>query len=337
VAALPALLDRDLARKDIEDQAPELLATVREIVDEGTQLFGRLLSEAGRVKPPRPYHTAMLLLFRHVLELLDSADEQFRAGIFTPASLQARAILEAHMQLLYLQGARTAFRPSNLDAGDVDPVPHDAKGVALLGKAFDDALDQRGLAYIAGEYRRLAAHAESLDAAAIQQWFADNAGGTVIPPKVLDPAIQSGLQAEAAKFRGYLATPEFLPIDAEYTAKRGKRRHDPAWYALFGGAPTVKQLAASVGLTAPYDLFYGDSSEVMHGTNIGGQLGALLPGGGTGAARLRNFEMAAPVARRVLLDAMEIYRMLILALRPSDIALWNQWTPRWSAVAAAIR
>jgi hypothetical protein len=335
MAALLGVLNREVSRADIQSQAPDLLATVREMVDEGTNLFGRLLTETNRVRRIRPFHTALLLFFRHTIELLDAVDELFRGGIFTPAALQVRAIVEAHMQILYLFGMRTEYLPSVAGPGSFDPVPRDGNGVALMGQALEDVRDDRGLAYIVAEYRRLARQAASYDAASLAQLAAKY--NITLPPQITDPTVHAGIAAEAVKFQTQLSTPEFAPIDAAFTAARGTQPYDPPWYSLAGGPKKVRRLAESVGLMAYYEMFYGDASEVMHGTNIGGQLGQVTPGGGTAAAPLRNFDMAAQVGRCVIMQIMPIYQLAIRALRPSDMGLWQQWTQRWAPIAGSLR
>jgi hypothetical protein len=108
----PELLDRDGARARITMDLTELTDATRTVVDEGTQLLARLLMTAGRDGAPRAVHAALLLLFRHILEHADAVDELFLAGVFTPAGLQVRSIVEADMSLLYLTAQRSAFAAS---------------------------------------------------------------------------------------------------------------------------------------------------------------------------------------------------------------------------------
>jgi hypothetical protein len=337
MAAVPLILNRDEARGRAAVDTAALLGTVREMVDEGTQLLARLLADAAKQNPPRPLHTALLLLLRHIIENLDAVDELLRAGIVTPAALQCRAILEAHMQILFLSGQRTRQRASTPGRGHVHPVPCDTAGKPLMGATLEEKRDERGLAYIVGEIRKRAAEADTFATAVVQPWFTAMTGGMNVPAPFTDPAFQQGLAAEATQLRSRLLSPEMQPIDAAFTKLRGRQPYDPNWYAIDGGPARVRQLADSVGLAASYELFYGDASDVMHGTNIGGQIGGAHPRGGQSVAPLRSAQMAGQVGRRAILDVIEVYQLVIAMIRPSDQAYLNPYVARWSGIAATLR
>jgi hypothetical protein len=331
-----SLLNRDITRANVSSAAPALIETTREMVDEGTRLLARLLKEAERRTPARPFDTALLLLLRHVVEQLDAVDELFRASCFGPARLQVRSLVEAHMQVLYLTGERTDVQASQPGPRHVDPVPRDPAGKPLRDVSLDSERDRRGRAYLVGELRELAEKAEQLEASVLAARFAAITAGMNVPPGVLDPAVQAGLKAEAAKIRQALSGPEYQAVDAEYLRLRGKGKFDPAWYELWKGPQSVRQLADSVGLIAIYEMFYGGASAVMHATDISGQLGDKKESGGHFVRPLRSVEAAAEVGRQAIIQAISAYTLCNRLLRPTDASL-RPFVSRWAQVAASLR
>jgi len=76
---------------------------LHELVCFGTHMLSWIL-EQNSSKDPLPDETALVvpLLFRNIIELLDSVSIQVRAGSIIPCKIQLRAILEAYMNLEYL-------------------------------------------------------------------------------------------------------------------------------------------------------------------------------------------------------------------------------------------
>lgn len=333
---LSQLLQRDIARAKAREVLGDVLDTTEDMVNEGTRLLGRLLSEAGRVHPRRRAHTALLLLLRHVIKHADAVDELLKAGILSPAALHVRSILEAHMQMLYLLGRRAEFRASPLSAGDVDPVPRDTAGQPLTGQALEDVIERRGAAVLVGDLREQLAKTESYLSANLSAWFKKTMGAGGIPAGVAALADDSALGVEVGRLRARLAEAENVAVDAAIQAARGKRKYDPKWYAIDGGPESVRALAASVGLASEYDLFYSPASAIMHASDVRGQLGPERPTGGHGVAPLRHAGIGADVVRTLIIQVVQVYRLAYQVLRPGDEALWKEWTPRWTAVAKAI-
>lgn len=336
----PKLLNRDVARANATQLIPEVSEATRELVDEGTQLLARLLAESSRASPPKRLHSALLLLLRHCIEQADAVDELLRAGIFAPEALPVRSIIEAYMQMLYMTGQRAEFAPSPLDpaAGDVDPVPRDpSSGLPLVGSALEAIKERRGAAYIVADIRRMRDFTAGLMTAEAEAWMNRATGSTSLPAKLADPANQTGLAMELKKHEDKLALPENQAIDAAIQTARGRKKFDPAWYAIDNGPRSVRALAGSVGAVALYDLFYSPASEVMHAQNVRGQLGPARAGGGHGPASLRSpSDLGADVIHKLFIATAQAYRLVIATIRPSDMTQWNQWAQRWFTVVGRV-
>jgi hypothetical protein len=332
----PQLLQRDLARAFAEANVGDVQHATRDMVDEGTQLLARLLAEAARFNPRRHLHSALLLLLRHCIEQADAVDELMREGIFTPAALQVRSIIEAYMQMLYMTARRVEFAPSPLGANHVDPVPMDpSTNLPVTGFALDAVKERRGAAYIVADVRKTRDFTHGLSTTQVTKWMLRATGSDAVPDMITDPAKQAGLAEELARHDATLASAEFCEINTAITAARGSRSYDLPWYAIDGGPTSARALSASVGAISLYDLFYTPASEVMHAQNIRRQLGDARDTGGHGPAPLRSAHtLGSGVVWKLFIAMAQVYRVAIQELRPSDMELWNQWAQRWFAVVA---
>jgi hypothetical protein len=301
------------------------------MVDEGSHLLARLNQTAAQGGAPRDLHTGLLLLLRHIVEQADAVDELFRAGCYIPSRLQVRSILEAQMQMLFMAGRRNPFMPSPLQQRDVDPHPRDSSGVPLSGAALDQALDNRGRAYLVAETRRRIMRAEKLLTPAASAAMARRTGTATLPSVVSDPTTQAGIAKEIASLQAELAEPVNAGLDAKFIQTRGKDQYDPPWYALEKGPRTAAALARSVGSVHAYEVFYSEASATMHATDVQSLIrkGAS---GGTVLSPFREREDLAHLVSTFLFAMLTAYKIAIDSIRPSDAVLWQGWAKSWSDV-----
>lgn len=329
MASATRILDRAAARIEVAQHVSPLI--IRDIVDEGTGLLGRVNQTLGGGGTPPAAHRALLLLFRHAVELADGFDELIEEGVVTPAGLQVRAILEAHMQMLYVMGRRVQSPSANPIGKARDPVPRDASGAPIRGTTLLDALNERGEAYLVLETRRQLATAQLYRAGPLTAWFAETTGKSAVPGKTVDQQIQTQLAAEENRLHAMLAEAHRAPINAEYTRVRGTKHHDPNWFTLFGGPRSVRELSRSIGLAFQYDMLYAETSRTMHGVDVSGQLGPASATGVHSIAPLRDFRNLAYLVRSFMIHMVQIYALVIETLRPGDMPQHHQWVQRWLA------
>ncbi|HEX8696986.1 MAG TPA: hypothetical protein VF746_31500 [Longimicrobium sp.] len=332
------LLDRDLARRAIASSAGGILDVLRDVVDEGTALLGRVVQTVGAAGESRAGHVGLALLLRHAVEMADGVDELVRAGAVQPSLLQVRAILEARMQLLYVLGARNPVSPNPLGPRDHDPVPRDRTGAALTGAALAQVQDSRGAAYFVAEIRRQLRRVESLDPAAMGDRLEELLGTRTVPSYITDPAVQAEATAGAASLRAILSEPAYAPANAEFDRMRGRSSHDVQWYSLWGGPRSVRALARSVGMAFQYDAMYAGSSRVTHGGDVLAQLGRKLAGGGRSVAPLRQPDRLRDVVASYVIHMLMLYRSVMEEVRPDELErVWPEWLRRWWPAAQAAR
>lgn len=332
------LLDRDLARQAIASAAGGVLDVLRDVVDEGTSLIGRVVQTVGAAGEPRSAHVGLVLLLRHAVEMADGVDELVRAGAVQPSLLQVRAILEARMQLLYMLCARNPASPNPLGPRDHDPVPRQPAGAALAGAALAQVQDLRGAAYFVAEIRRQLQRVESLESAAIADRLEELLGTRTVPPYITDPAVQAEAAAGAAGLRAVLSEPAYAPANAEFDRARGRSSHDVHWYSLWGGPRSVRSLARSVGMAFQYDAMYAGSSRVTHGGDVFAQLGRERAAGGRSVAPLRQPDRFRDVVASYVIHMLMLYRSVMEEVRPDELErVWPDWYQRWWPAAQAVR
>ena len=191
------------------------------------------------------YHSAPVLLTRHVIESLDAVSVLVAQGCSHPCQAPLRSALEATLGVLYILRADTERRAFAYQ------VAHAHRRIKLYDKG--DPTTDAGK-----EWRKVLS--------------TDPAGDilSLLPPIDYKKAI--------ANLRSMLAKPQFVPIEAEGQLLREynvdpvdptkrtkkKRKSDPEWYALFGGPSNVRDLAIQVGHPAMYEFLYRQWSNAVH-------------------------------------------------------------------------
>lgn len=326
--ANPNVLDRDSARETVASAASETADVLRDIVNEGTWLLGRIVQTTGAAATPRPAHVALTLLLRHTLSLADAIDELFRAACFQPAMLQARAVMEAHMQMLFIAGQRSPHMRNPLGLRDFDPEPRDGAGVPLAGSALWEEQDRRGSAYWVAEVRRQLQVAKDLESAATEDRFERLLGVRMVPAGIADPEVQAELPAAVASWKAILQEPQNARASAEFDRVRGSKPYDPKWYSLWGPA-SVHALARSVGMAFQYESFYARGSRAMHGADPIGQLGPKRASGGRSVSALRMAEGMDDLVTTTVIQMGLAYRTTAIAIRPEEEPTVMSWIRRW--------
>jgi hypothetical protein len=325
-----SILDRAAATAHVAHELAGTLDALRDIVDEGTNLLGRVNQTLGNTGSARPMHRSLLLLFRHTIEMADAFAELVRIGAVTPAGLQMRAILEAHMQMLYLLGERSTVAANTLTPNDRPAVPVDpTTGAAAVGQSLNDLLDLRGLAYQVREVRRQVHQLQRYQGGELARWYSEVTGKSQPPATAAAPARQADVTTEIGRLRATLTRADLAPVDAEFTRVRRNAKHDLNWYSVFDGPRTVRDLSRTVGLAFQYDMLYAETSRTMHGTDVLGQLRPANAAGTQAIAPLRELGNAKSLINAFITHMLRIYALVIGELRPSDDIVHASWVQRW--------
>jgi hypothetical protein len=282
---LPWLLDRDLSKVAAKEVIELTSSLLTEIANYGTTVFGRCMASA---KGEPNEDLATLLLYLHVVEMTDGIQVLVGECCPTPAEPLLRSAFEALLSLRYI--VRDDYR-------------------------------HRSLAWLADYTRsRLAeydlADSETAHGGRFREALRREGRNIPLPEN-------SEVRAAAAKLQPLLQSDQFREVVAEFDTLRRQRRRHPAWYSLFGGPQTLRQLAVTVQMETMFSGFYPYWSRVAHAQDARRFLGVPRDGR-QGFNRLRNtagIRQLASLATSVFLDGTQA---LLGHFRPDEKVL-GKW------------
>jgi len=230
---LEAMTEKARARIPFRERAKiasgaliEVVAPIlREVVDYADNTFWRCREVAER--PDREDH-APLALYRHIIEMGDGIETLISQGCSGPSSALLRSCFEPCLALKYI--VKENYEPRSL---------------AWLCSYLHSEIELKGV------LDRDTKKGEKL-ASALQKEA----------PEILEklrPARCIGELQEA------LAEPHFAEMEAKYQRLKEKSGRPPYWCALVGGPKSLPELAYRLSWGAPYQVFYGPWSTLIHG------------------------------------------------------------------------
>lgn len=228
---LTRLLDRDLQRVGADPIIQVACPLLREMVNYGTNVFGRCeqSTKQARVQDiPGEGHLAILLLYLHVVEMIDAIEVQLAQSVAVPPILQLRSAFEAYLQLEWI---------------------------------FKDDTRRRVYAYLVYDIRHRIKIYRSLDTSLPEgkqhqaKIAKDKWASTMSFPQVQD------LNERIQNLEELLVQEFFDEVNAAYDPKR-------PWYRLFGGPKNLEQLAQVLKLPVWYDRLYRGASHTMHAVHL---------------------------------------------------------------------
>ena len=267
---------------------------LHELVCFGTHMVVWNLEQGkGRENERNEISLAPVLLFRHILELLDAISVQVKVGIVVPCKVQLRAMLEAYMSLEYM-----LEKDRNRRAACFLLVDHYRKlnffkrlshNTPESKKLFSDLSEY-------GEHFKNITPIEGLDQAHKNQ----------------ESLIQQPIYTEARK--DYLTR-----------TNQNAKNLDIKWYALFDGPTSVKWLATKLKKYDIYEFFYKSWSDPTHGTNLSSKV--IVRGEeGTGAiVQLRNMEEAHEIVNHAITFTLLIFDLVarkVVSEHKKEYATW---------------
>jgi len=204
---------------------------LREIVNYGTNVFGRCEANTKHAKVqgiPGDGHLVILLLYLHIIEMIDAIEVMLAQSVAAPSILQLRSAFEAFLQLEWLLKEDTLQR---VYAYLVYDIRNRLKIYQSLNPSSEEG--KRHKAIIAKD-----------------KW-----ASSMSFPQVL------ALDARIQNLEALLTKPHFAAINTTYDAK-------VPWYGLSGGPRNVEQLANALELPLWYERLYRESSHTTHALHL---------------------------------------------------------------------
>ncbi|MGO9061185.1 MAG: DUF5677 domain-containing protein [Candidatus Binataceae bacterium] len=252
---------------------------------------------------------AILLVYRHILEMLDSVNIQITECAPAPATLQLRAIFEALLTLEYLteDKSRTKAR-ANAYLYEVEIQrkhfyhshdPSTPEGKHLLDLMSDDPY--------------------------LKEWKPEDVAALVPRLKQIDAV---------------LALPSFKEIAQEYARTKKVRGRKPEWYGLYNGPRDLEKLAKHLKRGSAYALLYKEWSERIHG---GDAIDRILThySSGPAARSLRDASELNSTIDFAVTFGIDAAKCMIRHYRPDEEPAFAKWVlteimPHWKSIPKII-
>lgn len=223
------LLDRESHKIDLDENFSEILETVRDVVNYGTNLLIRCFGTGER----KIADVVILgVLLRQAISMLDALEILVSNTSVYPANLQCRALFEVSLYIEWVLEKDTEERANFFYVSNI------------RNKRIWALRTQSGTP----ENQALETTMQPI-------------GGVSETTKKIESEAKKQLQ-EIDKL---LLNPSFDPINKTIEAYKNKRRlkYEPSWYSPLG-VSSVRQLAVTLNRLHEYELIYSSSSEVMH-------------------------------------------------------------------------
>lgn len=235
-ATSTTVLDREIARVQIEKVRDLCSPVLREVIDEGVGIFERCSQTA----PDGDENLGILFPFHHLLEMADGIDVLLAESAVVASHPLLRAVFEALLGIKYVLSEDTARRALSYVVADV-------KARVAWYEDMDPETD-RGKQFRAETGLR-------------------RADGFPFPDVEQTRAAKANLEK-------MLAREPYDELTREFERLRKRRNRKPAWYSLFDGPGNLRELARDVGELPNYDILYRQWSKTTHAADLDRQLTA---------------------------------------------------------------
>jgi hypothetical protein len=295
------LFDPDLAKAQVRPVIDIATPLLTEVVAHGLALFARCSIR------PEGYdeNLAILLVYRHILEMLDSVKIQIAECAATPAALQLRSVFEALLTLEYMTE----------DKGKTKARAHAyLHEVQLQRKHFYASQDA---STAEGKHLRELMSGDPY----YERW---------------KPVELSEITERLKNIDTVLDLPSFREVAEEYARTKKARKRNPDWYGLYDGPRNIEGLAKHLKRGASYALLYKEWSERIHG---GDAIDRILThdSSGPAARSLRDASELNSSIDFAITFGIDAARCLIRYYRPAEEQAFAKWVmteimPDWKRI-----
>jgi hypothetical protein len=275
------LLHRELHIHDVIENFDAQIALTKDIVNYGSNLIASCLNSSGRELGDV---IAITVLFKQLVSMLDALEVLISNACVPASLLQARAILEASVQLDFLLDGDKEEKAKFFFISNIRKELHWTKTTQ------EGSPEHRNLFTSLGEF------AAVLEGTRARM---EEVGAT-----------------QLSKIEVFLAKEPWKTINDRIVKLRGRNKFDKNWYASFG--PTsFRSLCNELGRLHEYELFYSGSSEKMHGTEYKSHIDIEV--GQISVSPIRNLATIDSVLNFSISSALHSYACLLEEYRPGQL------------------
>jgi len=290
-----ALLDREGPIKIVEKSFPELISSMRDMVNFGTNLIVRCFA----VSSERKMKDIIILgvLLKQIVSMFDALEILISNASIRPAFLQLRAMFEAS---LYIEWILKEDSEAKAAYYYVSNLRKEKEFYLKMRSGSDENL----------RYKEKMAQFESeIDG------FSDNH--------------EKNIKTSLAKVETILNREEYLSINQAFNnfkngikiKKRRKIKYEPDWYKPLG-VNSIRDLACKLGRLSYYEFIYTRSSAVMHSAEYDDHI--EFKKGEIHFITIRHLENIGEVARYSIPILLGTYLKVIQQYRPGELSAYKK-------------
>lgn len=267
-----------LPREEMDPEVLKLLGKFSSGIEAAVNFGTHILAWDIKQAKGKDENIPVILMFRHILELLDSISILIKVSSVDPCKLILRGILETFLGLEYLLEKDTTERALGF------LVWHYHKDLKQY-KKFDPRENE------SKNLERILQSDKSLD------------GMTL--PKI------PNLEKAITNINKLLLNPIYSNSEAKYRMLLSSKESNPSWYRVSGGPKNVEQLAIYLKRQALYEILYRNWSGPAHGTDIMINKMGLRPDGHPEFVQIRYAKDAQTVTQLGFSLALMSFRLMV--------------------------
>jgi len=275
------LLHREIHVHDVQKHFKQQLDLLESLTNYGTSLIAGTFHTS---KKEMPEIIVLLVLLKQVVTMLDAIHALASNGCSEALLLQGRALFEASLYIDFI--------------------------------LKDDCDNKAKHYYVANVRNELNWNKRTQHGETEHQRFHDSLGEYA---SVLDKAVEKLGTSAAARINeieNHLSNPPFNEINDALDQARGNRPYDVSWYSTFG-VESVRQLANTLNRLHEYDIFYSQTSQVMHSSAYKNHIS--FQGGKISIEQIRGLKGLKTAIQFVASTTFHTYRAVLTHYRPAQL------------------
>lgn len=291
---VPGLISRSTP-DNVQAVLDQLADSLDDVVNFGTHVIEWY---EGPTEEGKDVAVPLLMLLRHMLELVDATSILIRSSAVEPSSVLLRSMFETKVYLAWLLKEDTR---------------------------------RRSLGYLVCYVRKQIKAAARMDPRTQQaKQLAKELEGTAAEG-IIDEVEAAGFDFDAIRKRKEraLKQPHFEEILHEFEEAKArysrKGKKDPPWHFLFGGKKSIEELAADVGMSDWYHLRYRGWSDIAHASEVIQRKITAEDHGKASIEQMRSPIGVEDVYFYSATAAITVYRLILEKYAPEKVEELRKW------------
>ena len=285
------IIPRTYDNPKIEEAVGKIADVIDETVNFGSHVFKWHLDSATGGDETVP----ITLLFRHILEIIDSVAINVRHSSTEPCKLLLRGLLESLFGLTYILKNET---------------------------------EKRAMAFMTTYAMQRLKYSKKLDLSTEQgKQFQKQLNDDPLAKTVIASVSKSNnpVKSVIANLEALLKKDNYIDAVKEYERTKKAGQKNPNWYSLYDGPKNMEKLAEHLKLAVLYQVFYRLWSNAVHGTDI---IVGKISRSSSGHSKVLQIRLPLEIENITSLTisfAYKLYRMFIERYCPDKLSELNKW------------